>query len=208
MRANKLILFVLTLLLTINGSAAEQVLEPHAMLYYRVPLGGGQQDQMKPTFGFRVDRALVEPGKPINYRQLFQQTAVFDFGMGRAGIETLKIGGVDYLARRRALRANGDEPVAGEESAETGAAEAAEANAAGESAEAPASETAPDTEPVEASAAAEETGTAAAEAVAETEEEDKAGFFESLPDIFEDSQNFGLIIGGVLAAGFIIGVGD
>src|SRR3972149_2516359 len=155
MRVYKLILFVLTFLLTFNCNAAELVLEPQAMLYYRVPLGGGHGKQMQPTFGFRLDRTLVEKGKPVDYRQLFRQQAVLDFRMDRSGVESLTIGGVDYLKQYRAL--NAAEEVAAEE------------------------------------ATAEEIP--AEEATAEeVPAEEEPGFFEDLPEIFEENQRYGLLI--------------
>ena len=196
MRVNKLILFVLTFLLTFNSNASELVLEPQAMLYYRVPLGGGHKELLKSTFGFRLDRTLVEKGKPVDYQKLFRQPAVLDFRMDHAGIESLTIAGVDYLKRYRIARAAENEAAPVEDGAET----AAEAPTAEESAT-PAEEEAAGEVPAEDMAAEE----APAE---EIPDEEEPGFFENLPDIFEDSQNFGLIIGVILTAGFVLGVGD
>ena len=206
MRVNKLILFVLTFLLTFNSNASELVLEPQAMLYYRVPLGGGHKEQLKSTFGFRLDRTLVEKGKPVDYQKLFRQPAVLDFRMDHAGIESLTIAGVDYLKQYRMSRAAEDEAAAVEDGAETDAeAPAAEDGAVPVEEGAEAVAEAPATE--ESAAPAEEV--AAEEAPAEEiPDEEEPGFFENLPEVFEDSQNFGLIIGVVLAAGFVLGVGD
>ena len=182
MRVYKLILFVLTFLLTFNCNAAELVLEPQAMLYYRVPLGGGHGKQMQPTFGFRLDRTLVEKGKPVDYRQLFRQQAVLDFRMDRSGVESLTIGGVDYLKQYRALNAAEDEAAPVADTAETTDAPAAEESAT----------------PAEEVAAEEATAE-------EVPAEEEPGFFEDLPEIFEENQRYGLLIGAVLAIGFVAG---
>jgi len=127
MQLKKLILIVITLLFVFNCNAAEQVLEPHAMLYFQVPLGSNYKDHAKPAFGFRMDNALVEPGKPIDYPKLFSHQAVFDLKMGRSGVESLKFSGVDILKQIRTLQANGDdtdtqEDAAGAAAGDTGAA--------------------------------------------------------------------------------------
>lgn len=108
MRLNQLILIILTFLVTFNSNAAELNLEPHAMLYYQIPLGGGHKDQKKHTFGFRIDNAIIESGKHINYQRLFDQKAVLDFKMHHEGIESFTISGVDYLKQYRLLHANGE----------------------------------------------------------------------------------------------------
>lgn len=109
MRLYKLILIVIAFIVVTNCNAVEPVLEPHAMLYFKIPLGSRDKDNLKPAFGFRMDTALVEPGKPIDYPKLFSRQAVFDLKMGRTGIEELKISGVDFLKQIRTLHANGDD---------------------------------------------------------------------------------------------------
>lgn len=126
MRPNKLILIVIAFLVVSNCNAVEPILEPHAMLYVKIPLGSRHKDTMKPSFGFRMDTALVEPGKPINYPKLFNRQAILDLRMGRAGIEELKISGVDYLKRIRTLHANGDD--SGAPADDAGAAEQGQAS--------------------------------------------------------------------------------
>ena len=192
MRVYKLILFVLTFLLTFNCNAAELVLEPQAMLYYRVPLGGGHGKQMQPTFGFRLDRTLVEKGKPVDYRQLFRQQAVLDFRMDRSGVESLTIGGVDYLKQYRALNAAEDEAAPVADTAETTDAPAAEESAT------PAEEVAAEEATAEEIPAEEATAE-------EVPAEEEPGFFEDLPEIFEENQRYRLLIGAVLAIGFVAG---
>jgi len=176
MRIHKLILVVLAFLITVNCNAGEVTQEPHAMFYYRIPLGGGSKQQSQNTFGFRVDRALVERGKPIDYSQLFQQPAIMDFKMDRSGVESLTIAGVDYLKEYRLLRADEDEAKAAKSDTETASAPAE----AGESTD---------------QASTEESST-----------EEKEGVLDKIPKLFKENQKFGLAMGAVLAIGFVIGI--
>ncbi|MBF8268997.1 MAG: hypothetical protein HW386_706 [Gammaproteobacteria bacterium] len=219
MRVNKLILFVLTFLATVNCNAADLVLEPQAMLYYRVTFGGNRAKQTQPTFGFRLDRTLHEKNKPVDYRQLFQQQAVLDFKMNQNGAESLTIAGVDYLKQYRLMRAAEEESAAASDSeAETTAAPPAEESAP--AAEEATAEAATTEEATAEEATAEETQAeeaTAEEATAEeatTEEataeevpvEEEPGFFENMPEIVEESQHFGLFIGALI--GIVIAAGS
>lgn len=130
MRYNKLLLLILAFLVTLNSNAAEQIPEPHAMLYFQVPLGGGHKAVNKPVFGFRMDQVVTEPGKIIDYPELLKKEAVFDLKFGHDGVESLKISGIDYLAKYRLLRQNGDEETAVTETGDTE--EAGEESSAGE----------------------------------------------------------------------------
>ena len=177
MRIHKLILVVLAFLITVNCNAGEVTQEPHAMLYFRIPLGGGWKQQAQNTFGFRIDRALVERGKPIDYPQLFQQPAILDFKMDRGGVESLTIAGVDYLKEYRLLRAAEDEAKTAEGNTETAAA-GAEAG-----------------KPTTDQASTEESST-----------EEKEGVLDKIPKLFKENQKFGLAMGALLAIGFVIGI--
>ena len=108
MRLNKLILIVLSFMCVFNVNASDLIMEPHAMLYYQVPLGGGNKQKHKSTFGFRFDNAIHETGKQIDYQRLFNQEPVLDFRLNNDGVEAFKITGIDYLKKYRLLRQNGD----------------------------------------------------------------------------------------------------
>jgi hypothetical protein len=199
MRVNRPLLILLACIITCTSNAGELTLEPHAMLYFRMSLDGGSRKQAHSTFGLRIDRALVERGRPIDYRQLFRQPAIMDFSLNGTGIEALTIAGVDYLEKYRALHAaEEDEAAAAEEAA---AAPAEEDGGEAVPAAAEGSEEAP----AEA-AAGDETATADESVAAEDEEQRK--LLPSYSDLFKENQRFGLIIGGVLLAGFVIGVGN
>ena len=106
MRLNQLILMILTSLLIFSANAAEPTIEPHAMVYYQIPLGVSGYDNKKHSFGFREDRFISQPGQNIDYQKLMKQPAVFDFKMGHQGVQALTISGIDYLQRIRVHNAN------------------------------------------------------------------------------------------------------
>ncbi len=114
----------LVLLLPVQSMALEPVNEAHAMFYYQVPFSVNKVEQKKHSFGFRMDRTSYEHGGMIQYQQLMNNTAVFDFKMGHQGVQGLYVSGVDYLQRYRLSRAAEDEQSGdenGEENAEASA---------------------------------------------------------------------------------------
>ena len=114
MRTLSLSLFTFISLISFNSIAIEPVVEPHVMIYYQVPFGGSNSNFNKHTFGFRMDRTVVNPGEAIDYQSLMKRPAVFDLKMGRDGIKGLYISGTDYLERYRFYkvhRANGEEEI-------------------------------------------------------------------------------------------------
>ena len=180
MRLSKLIVTVITGLAVFNSFAAEPVMEPHAMLYYQVTFGNGHGHPLKKTFGFRLDDALVEPGKPINYQKLFRRPAVINLKMDDAGVWALNITGVNFLKQVRALHANEDD---------------ANTSAGGTGAK---------TEPAGTATG----GGAAASGQAGTPE--KKGLLSKLPDYsdaIKRSQYLGLAAGIMLGIGILMGIG-
>ena len=180
MRLTKLFPIVLAFLVVADCNAAEPILEPHAMLYFEIPLGSRHETKIKPAFGFRMDTALVEPHKAIDYPKLFSRPAMFDLKFSHAGIQELKISGVDYLKQYRALHANGD-------TTDT------PADSAGSTAD---------------NAGAVEAGTATAQQGEEGTAEKKEGIMSKLPDYsdaIKKSQYFGIFLGILLGIGFVAG---
>lgn len=116
MRVIPLTLALLLSLLTSVGYAAEPVLEPHAMIYYQIPFGGKDYNERRHSFGFRMDRAVVEPTQYIDYQRLIKQPALLDIKMGRDGIDAMMFAGVDYLKKFRVYQAS----AGGQEPSETG----------------------------------------------------------------------------------------
>ena len=125
----------LVLLLPVQSMALEPINEAHAMFYYQVPFSVNKAEQKKHSFGFRMDRTSYEYGGMIQYQQLMNKTAVFDFKMGHEGVQGLYVSGVDYLQRYRLSKAAEDGQSGaenGEEDAEVseGSAEAGKSNPA------------------------------------------------------------------------------
>ena len=109
MRSLILSLSIIVLLTPLIASAIEPINEPHAMVYYQIPLGASNPEQRQHSFGLRMDRTSHEPGQMIEYQQIFKKPAMFNFKMGYRGIKALNISGIDYLKKYRTNRANGDE---------------------------------------------------------------------------------------------------
>lgn len=109
MRLIKLLVTVIICLVMFNASAAEKFMEPHAMLYYQVTFGNNHAHAVKQTFGLRLDEALVEPRKPIDYQKLFRRPAVINLKMNDAGVMALNITGVNFLKQIRTLHASEDD---------------------------------------------------------------------------------------------------
>lgn len=112
--------------------ALEPVNEVHAMFYYQVPFSASKVVQKKHSFGFRMDQASYEPGQMIQYQQLMNKPAAFDFKMGHEGVQGLYVSGVDYLQRYRLSRAAEDEQ-SGDENGEEGAEASADSDENGKS---------------------------------------------------------------------------
>jgi len=120
------IMFVLTLTLAAPVAADELISEPHALVYFQLPFSGAAPDT-RSHFGLRMDRTQRAAGQALDYREVMARPAVMDLRFNDSGVESLKFGGVDYLARYRALNADeapepdagaATEPTEGQEKAE------------------------------------------------------------------------------------------
>lgn len=105
MRINLFYLFCLIILAPVKSMALEPVNEAHAMFYYQAPFSASKAEQKKHSFGFRMDQASYEPGQMIQYQQLMNKPAAFDFKMGHEGVQGLYVSGVDYLQLYRLRKA-------------------------------------------------------------------------------------------------------
>lgn len=95
----------------------------HAMLYYRFTLDGANTWENHSSFGFRLDNIDHHLTRGVDYQRLLHRPAVFDFRMGRQGIEGIYISGIDYLDMYKVRRQNDEQTEAeGEmpENADTG----------------------------------------------------------------------------------------
>ena len=120
MRIHLFSILCLIILVPVKSMALEPVNEAHAMFYYQVPFSATKTEQKKHSFGFRMDHTSYEHGEMIQYQQLMNKTAAFDFKMGRDGVQGVYVSGVDYLQRFRLNKAaEDDEAEAGTESGDT-----------------------------------------------------------------------------------------
>jgi hypothetical protein len=97
------ILFLLVYAGMVSGETL--ISEPHALVYYQLPFSGNASDTHG-TFGLRMDRTIRESGQNLDYRELMIRPAAMDFRFSEGQVTALSVGGVDYLARYRALRAD------------------------------------------------------------------------------------------------------
>ena len=60
---NKLLLCFSFLFLSLNAYAVEPVLDQQGMIYFNLSFDAGHTTKTEHNFGFRFDRAMVEPGE-------------------------------------------------------------------------------------------------------------------------------------------------
>lgn len=129
MRNPFIVVFVSVLVMgSADAMSRELLMEPHAMFYYQVPLGGGSAAQKEGSFGFRMDQVVYSSDQSIKYAGLMQRPAILDLRLNRRGVKSFHISGMDYLKKYRIHRANGeggeeetaDTNTAGDESAADG----------------------------------------------------------------------------------------
>ncbi len=101
-------LAALLLLLPPQLIAAELISEPHAMLYYRVPLDGSKLQQRQHSFGLRMDRASFNADEMPEQHQLFEQAALFDLKLNARGLEGIYLSGNALLENPYLNRADED----------------------------------------------------------------------------------------------------
>jgi hypothetical protein len=116
------------------ANAGELVSEPHALLYYQFAFSGDAPDRQS-RFGLRLDRTFRESDQVLEFRDIIVRPAVAELRFNSAGMESLTLAGVDYLAQYRMLNAAEGEPAEGETAA---GGEAAAGEGAGKPAEKPA----------------------------------------------------------------------
>ena len=98
-----------------GSAAAGEIHEPHAMLYYRVPLGA-EADAARPGFGLRLDQTHRESGTFLDYSGLVQRPPLLGLEMGTRGVRSFTVAGMDYAG---VLRADGEGETGAEGTAET-----------------------------------------------------------------------------------------
>lgn len=109
MRIYLISIITFVILAPVQSMALEPVNESHAMIYYKIPFSASKKPENKPSFGFRMDHTSYERGGMIEYKDLMERTAAFDFRMGHDGLQGVYVSGVDYLQRFRLQRAAEDD---------------------------------------------------------------------------------------------------
>jgi hypothetical protein len=105
-------MFVLMLTVAAPVAAGDLISEPHALVYYQLPFSGKAPDTHS-HFGLRMDRTLREAGQTLDYQELMLRPAVMDLRFNDSGMESLKFGGVDYLAQYQTLKADEEQKAEG-----------------------------------------------------------------------------------------------
>jgi len=122
-----------------GSAAADEVYEPHALLYYQMSFSGSAQDR-KSSFGLRLDQTYHARDEAPDFSRLISRPAFAEFRLDGNGVSSLNIAGTDVMQAYRVLRANGEgtapeAPAAGEPTAATGTEPAAEEAKEGEAKE-------------------------------------------------------------------------
>ncbi len=109
MRTYLIAVVTFLVLAPVQSMAVEPINETHAMIYYKIPFSGAKKPENRPSFGFRMDHTSYQRGEMIEYKDLMNKTAAFDFRMGSEGVQGVYVSGVDFLQRYRLHRqAEGD----------------------------------------------------------------------------------------------------
>ncbi len=106
---------LLMLPVSFQAAAWENIVEPHAMVYFRLSFDGGTAPDRQSTFGLRLDQVRHSRNSHIEYASLMRRPAMLNLELNRNGIRSLYISGTDYLRLYRLHRAdeeNGEEPAA------------------------------------------------------------------------------------------------
>lgn len=93
-------------------TAAGQISEPHALIYFQAHWSGRMQDTHS-SLGLRIDRTTVEDNHLIDFQRLLERPAVLDFRIGREGVQTFSVAGTDYAQWYRVHHAD-ETPGSGE----------------------------------------------------------------------------------------------
>lgn len=119
MRFSASLLFALCIACTGSVAAAGDVYEPHALLYYQLPLSTDAA-RGKASFGLRLDQTWRAANTAPDFRSLLARPALLELRFGSAGLQALNVAGTDYAQAFRVMRADGEEAGGDEEEADDG----------------------------------------------------------------------------------------
>ncbi len=89
-------LFLSLILVSVNSYAVEPILDQQGMFYFNLSFDAGQTTKTEHDFGFRFDRALVQPGENMTMSQLTAKPAVFNLKLNKNGLKAFELNGIDY----------------------------------------------------------------------------------------------------------------
>jgi hypothetical protein len=95
------------LCLAVGTAAADDVYEPHALLYVQASFSGNAQDR-KASFGLRLDQTYHARDATPDFRQLLARPALAEFRMDSDGVREFSFAGSNYDRAYRVHRANGE----------------------------------------------------------------------------------------------------
>lgn len=88
-------------------AAADDVYEPHALLYVQASFSGSAQDRQA-SFGLRLDQTYHARDAAPDFRQLLARPALAEFRMDSDGVRGFSFAGSNYGRAYRVHRANGE----------------------------------------------------------------------------------------------------
>lgn len=100
------------LCLAAGNAVADNVYEPHAMLYYQVSFSANGKDR-KASYGLRLDQTYHSRNEVPDFRSLLSRPALAEFRLASDGTQFLNIAGTDVGRAYRVNSANGEETTAG-----------------------------------------------------------------------------------------------
>lgn len=93
--------------LAAGNAAADDVYEPHALLYFQASFSGSAQDRSA-SLGLRLDQTYHARETTPDFRQLLARPALAEFRMDSDGVRGFSFAGSNYTRAYRVLRANGE----------------------------------------------------------------------------------------------------
>lgn len=104
-------LFLSLMIFSVNSLAVEPILDQQGMFYFNMTFDAGTSKKTEHDFGFRFDRALIQPDETIAMNQLSDSPAVFNLKLSDNGLKTFELNGIDYSQEIYVAQAD-DEPQA------------------------------------------------------------------------------------------------
>ena len=101
-------LFLSLMIFSVNSLAVEPILDQQGMFYFNMTFDAGTSKKTEHDFGFRFDRALIQPDETITMNQSTDSPAVFNLKLSDNGLKAFELNGLDYSQEIYVARADGD----------------------------------------------------------------------------------------------------